>query len=470
MELDFERCYRAVDSRDQRFDGVFYTAVKTTGIYCRPSCPAITPKRANVTFYPSAAAAQRGGFRACRRCRPDAAPGSPEWDLRADVVGRAMRLIGDGVVDRDGVPGLAGRLGYTERHLGRMLTAELGAGPLALARAQRAQTARILIETTDLGLAEIAFAAGFGSVRQFNDTILEVYALPPSGLRERRKTTVAEPGTISLRLAFRSPLHVESMLGFLALRALPGIEECDGYTYTRGLSLPHGSGTVALTPGDRWVSATLRLADVRDLAPAVARCRRLLDLDADPAAIDTVLAADPALTAAVRAEPGVRVPRSVDGFEMAVRAIVGQQVSVAGARTTLTRLIRAADPSVAAFPTAAVVAELPDEAFGMPAARRESLRALARAVAAGDLNLDPGTDRDETVKHLMDLPGVGEWTAGYVAMRAIGDPDIFLPTDLAVRRGARALGLPDDPRALAEHAERWRPWRSYALIRLWRAS
>src|SRR5689334_5114977 len=223
MELDFERCYRAVDSRDQRFDGWFFTAVTSTGIYCRPSCPAITPKRENVRFYPSAAAAQRSGFRACKRCRPDAAPGSPEWDARADLVGRAMRLIGDGVVDREGVPGLASRLGYTERHLNRLLTAELGAGPLALARAQRAQTARILIETTGLGLAEIAFASGFGSVRQFNDTIQEVYAQAPGQLRARRASGVPdEPGTITVRLAYRSPLHVPALLDFLETRALPG--------------------------------------------------------------------------------------------------------------------------------------------------------------------------------------------------------------------------------------------------------
>src|SRR5215211_847145 len=209
VDLDFEHCYRAVASRDSRFDGWFFTAVTSTGIYCRPSCPSLTPKRRNVRFYASAAAAQRNGFRACRRCRPDAAPGSPEWDVRADVVGRAMRLIGDGVVDRDGVPGLARRLGYTQRHLHRMLTAELGAGPLALARAQRAQTARVLIETTDLGLAEIAFASGFGSVRQFNDTIQEVFGQPPSALRARRPAARAEPGTISLRLAYRAPLHVE---------------------------------------------------------------------------------------------------------------------------------------------------------------------------------------------------------------------------------------------------------------------
>ncbi|MBU2662867.1 helix-turn-helix domain-containing protein [Actinoplanes bogorensis] len=472
MELDFERCYRAVDSRDQRFDGWFCTAVTSTGIYCRPSCPAMTPKRANVRFYPSAAAAQRAGFRACKRCRPDAAPGSPEWDVRADLVGRAMRLIGDGVVDREGVPGLAGRLGYTERHLNRLLTAELGAGPLALARAQRAQTARILIETTDLGLAEIAFAAGFGSVRQFNDTILEVYAQAPSGLRERRKVTPNEAGTINLRLAYRSPLHAASLLDFLETRALPGVEERVGNTYRRGLSLPHGSATVSLSPADRWVSATLRLSDVRDLAPAVARARRLFDLDADPEAVDATLGADPAFAEMVRNEPGVRVPRSVDGFEIAVRAIVGQQVSVAGARTTLGRMIRSFKKpgELIGFPAAAEIAELPDDAFGMPVARRDTIRALAGAVADGKIDLDPGADRDETVARLTELPGIGAWTAGYVAMRAIGDPDVFLPTDLAVRRGAKALGLPDDPKTLSAYAERWRPWRSYALIRLWKAA
>jgi AraC family transcriptional regulator of adaptative response / DNA-3-methyladenine glycosylase II len=475
MELDFERCYRAVDSRDQRFDGWFYTAVRSTGIYCRPSCPAMTPKRENVGFYPSAAAAQRAGFRACKRCRPDAAPGSPEWDVRADLVGRAMRLIGDGVVDRDGVPGLASRLGYTERHLNRLLTAELGAGPLALARAQRAQTARVLIETTDLGLAEIAFAAGFGSVRQFNDTIQEVYAQAPGQLRARRPIAHTESGSINLRLAYRAPLHAASLLDFLEARSLPGVEERVGNAYRRGLTLPHGSATVALSPADRWVSATLRLSDVRDLAPAVARCRRLFDLDADPIAVDATLAADPALSAAVSAEPGVRVPRAVDGFEMAVRAIVGQQVSVAGARTTLTRMLRAAgsfqeSDGLVGFPAAAVIADLPDSAFGMPASRRETIRALAGAVADGKIDLEPGADRDESMARLMEVPGIGAWTAGYVAMRAIGDPDVFLPTDIAVRRGARALGLPDTPAALAKHAERWRPWRSYALIRLWRAS
>ncbi|MEU5787802.1 AlkA N-terminal domain-containing protein [Micromonospora purpureochromogenes] len=497
MELDFERCYRAVDSRDQRFDGWFYTGVTSTGIYCRPSCPAMTPKRQNVRFFPSAAAAQGAGLRACRRCRPDAAPGSPQWDVRADVVGRAVRLIADGVVDRDGVPGLATRLGYTERHLHRMLRAELGAGPLALARAQRAQTARTLIETTGLGMAEIAFAAGFGSVRQFNDTVREVFGTAPSELRVARagRPVAGGAGTITLRLAYRPPLHAAALLDFLAVRALPGVEEVRDGTYRRGLRLPHGVAEVALTPAAGHVSATLRLADMRDLAPAVARCRRLLDLDADPQAIDETLAADPALAAAVAAEPGIRLPRAVDGFEAALRAVVGQQVSVRSARTTLTRLLRSAPtpqhpvdhevdgdvdlpnpgqphdrPELRGFLRAEEVAELPDSAFGMPAGRRETVRALARAVASGEIDLDPGGDREEVVRQLTAVPGIGLWTAGYVAMRALGDPDVLLPTDLAVRRGAAALGLPTDPKTLDTHADRWRPWRSYAVIRLWRAA
>ncbi|MCG5469098.1 helix-turn-helix domain-containing protein [Micromonospora sp. LAH09] len=505
MEMDFERCYRAVDSRDQRFDGWFYTGVTSTGIYCRPSCPAITPKRKNVRFFPSAAAAQGAGLRACRRCRPDAAPGSPQWDIRADVVGRAMRLISDGVIDRDGVPGLASRLGYTERHLHRMLSAEMGAGPLALARAQRAQTARILIETTDLGMAEIAFAAGFGSVRQFNDTLREVYASAPSDLRTargRQQATVGA-GTIALRLAYRPPLHARALLDFLAVRALPGVEEVRDGTYHRGLRLPHGTGEVALTPTDGHVAATLRLTDLRDLAPAVARCRRLLDLDADPAAIDATLAADPALAPAVAAEPGIRVPRAVDGFEMAVRAIVGQQISVTAAQKTLSRLLAAHDrvdheviatdtgvsgqqlhdqrgyggwgrPAGAGglrgFLSAEELLGLPDSGFGMPAGRRETLRGLARAVVDGALDLAPGVDREEAVRRLLALSGIGPWTANYLAMRAFGDPDILLSTDLAVRRGAAALGLPHTQQTLDGYADHWRPWRSYATIRLWRAA
>jgi AraC family transcriptional regulator of adaptative response / DNA-3-methyladenine glycosylase II len=502
---DFEACYRAVDSRDARFDGWFVTCVTSTGIYCRPSCPAITPKRANVRFLPSAAAAQREGFRACLRCRPDAAPGSPEWNYRADVVGRAMRLIADGVVDREGVPGLASRLGYTERHLGRMLIAEVGAGPLALARAQRAQTARILIETTTLGLAEVAFAAGFGSVRQFNDTVREVYGRTPTALRDARggSSGTGERGSVTLRLPYREPLHAEALIEFLGARTITGVDEVRDGAYARGLCLPHGpaSLTARFLPG--YVQTTLTLSDVRDLAPAVARCRRLFDLDADPVAIDDRLALDPALAPSVAKEAGVRVPGAVDGFEVAVRAVVGQQVSVAGARTTLARLVRLSVPpptrvdhepevmidtsarrpahdhgdlagagppsGLAGFPTAAAVAAAPDAAFGMPEARRRTIRALATAVADGTLHLDPGADRAETEARLLQIPGIGPWTAQYVALRALGDPDVLMPADLGVRRGATALGLPADPGALAKHAhDTWAPWRSYATIRLWR--
>ncbi|WP_189047408.1 DNA-3-methyladenine glycosylase 2 family protein [Micromonospora sonchi] len=481
MELDFERCYRAVDSRDQRFDGWFYTGVTSTGIYCRPSCPAMTPKRQNVRFFPSAAAAQGAGLRACRRCRPDASPGSPQWDVRADVVGRAMRLIADGVVDRNGVPGLAARLGYTERHLHRMLRAELGAGPLALARAQRAQTARTLIETTELGLAEIAFAAGFGSVRQFNDTVREVYGVAPSQMRTGRRATIGGAGTVTLRLAYRPPLHADALLDFLARRTLPGVDEVRDGTYRRGLRLPNGTGEAALTPADGYVAATLRLTDLRDLAPAVARCRRLFDLDADPVAIDQTLATAPALAPAVAAEPGVRVPRAVDGFEIAVRAIATQQVSLASARTTLAHLLTQLPPTLPAvdqdegaflrgFPGAEEMLGVPDSGFRMGAARREAIRGVARAVVDEGLDLAPGGDREETVRRLLAIPGVGPWTAGYLAMRALGDPDAFLATDLAVRRGAAALDLPDQPKALDAYAARWRPWRSYAVIRLWRAA
>jgi len=502
---DFDQCYRAVSSRDSRFDGWFFTAVTTTGIYCRPSCPALTPKASNVRFYPSVAAAQQAGFRACMRCRPDATPGSPDWDIRADVVGRAMRMIADGIVDRDGVAGLATRLGYTERHLNRMLIAEVGASPIALARAQRAQTARILIETTDLGFAEIAFAAGFGSVRQFNDTVRTVYATSPSQLRQRARRDppserAAGPVPVSLRLAYRPPLAVPELLGFLAARALPGVEVVSDGTYHRGVRLPHGTGTVALTPRDGYVSATLHLADLRDLAPAVNRCRRLLDLDADPVAVDDTLAADRALAADIAATPGVRVPRSVDGFEMACRAVVGQQVSVASARGVLARMAIALGEPVPLpgnetaptpesesapapndvpggfpgvplehlFPTPEAVSKAPDEALPMPAARRRTLRTLADAVISGDVVLDPSADRDATRRALLALPGIGPWTVAYIAMRGFGDPDAFLATDLAVRRGAARLGLPDTAPELEARSRGWGPWRSYAVVRLWR--
>ncbi|MCB0983260.1 MAG: DNA-3-methyladenine glycosylase 2 family protein [Ilumatobacter sp.] len=474
MQLDHDHCYRAIQSRDARFDGWFVTAVRTTGIYCRPSCPAITPKRANVEFFLAAATAQAHGYRACKRCRPDASPGSPEWNTRADVVGRAMRLIADGLVDRAGVPGLATRLGYSERQVHRLLTAELGAGPLALARAQRAQTARILIETTTMPITEIAFAAGFQSVRQFNDTIRDVFAASPSRLRESRRPT-GETGAVTVRLATREPFEAAHLFQFLGVRAVPGVEHLYGATYRRALRLPRGNGVVALTAAAGHVTCSLHLDDVADVQAAVQRARRLLDLDSDPRAIDDHLAADPLLAPLVRARPGLRAAGHPDGAELLVRAVLGQQVSVAGARTLAARLVAAHGEPLAhpvgdvthLFPSAATIAGLSPEQFAMPRARGRALIQACERIAAGDLTLDMGSDREATVAALQALPGIGPWTAGYVAMRALGDPDVFLPTDIGVRNALRALGADGSPAAAAAAAERWRPWRTYALHHLW---
>jgi AraC family transcriptional regulator, regulatory protein of adaptative response / DNA-3-methyladenine glycosylase II len=471
MTLDPDRCYRAAQSRDSRFDGWFYVAVRTTGIYCRPSCPAVTPKRSNVDFYRSAAAAQQRGFRACKRCRPDASPGSPEWDVRGDLVGRAMRLIADGVVDREGVTGLSRRLGYSVRHLNRILTDELGAGPLALARAQRAQTARTLIETSDLGMTDIAYAAGFGSVRQFNDTVREVYASAPSDLRNRtqRGAATVDAGAVSVRLPARPPFAGSQLLDFLGARAVPGVERFDGAGYARTLSLPHGHGTVVLTSAADHVDATFRLVDWRDLAPAVGRIRHLLDLDADPLSVDEALAHDDRLRALVELRPGLRVAGSVDPSETLVRAIVGQQVSVSGARTVLGRITAAlGEPLELAhdglshvFPAMELLARADASALPMPGARADTLRRVGQLVATGEVDLDPGTDRSALVEQLVSVRGIGPWTAQYVVMRGLGDPDIFLAGDLGVRRALTALDLDDGA------PERWRPWRTYAMHHLW---
>jgi AraC family transcriptional regulator of adaptative response / DNA-3-methyladenine glycosylase II len=471
--LDHDHCYRAAQSRDARFDGWFFTAVRTTGIYCRPSCPAITPKQSNCEFFRTAAAAQQNGYRACKRCRPDATPGSPEWDVRSDLVGRAMRLIADGVVDREGVTGLAARLHYSERHLNRLLTTELGAGPIALARAQRAQTARILIETSELSMTDIAFAAGFGSVRQFNDTVREVYALSPTELRGRTGSgggRAREAGTVSVRLALRPPFAAAPLLAFLGDRAIPGVEAATAGGFARTLDLPHGYGTVDVTIGaDTHVKATFHLSDWHDLAPAVRRVRRLLDLDADPVAIDEVLSTDDTMGRLVAAWPGLRSAGSVDAAETVVRAIVGQQVSVAGASTVLGRIsanLGEPLPSPVGdlaylFPSMERLAAAPTGAFPMPTRRADTIRRVAERIAGGTLMLDVGIDREHVVEQLTAVTGIGPWTAQYVMMRGLGHPDVFLATDLGVRHAVDALGID------ASVADTWRPWRSYAVHHLW---
>jgi len=474
MRPDDETCFRAVQGRDNRFDGWFVMAVRTTGIYCRPSCPATTPRRRNVEFFPAAATAQAHGYRACKRCRPDASPGSPEWNARADAVGRAMRLIADGVVDRDGVSGLATRLGYSERQVQRILVAELGVGPLAVARAQRAHTARLLVETTALPLTEVAFASGFSSVRQFNDTVRQVYACSPSQLRAQARP-VAQRGPLTVRLAVRQPFAGARLLEFLAVHAVPGVEHVDGGTYTRSLRLANGAAVVSLEVGQVGCTCTITLASLADLQAAVQRTRRLLDLDADPTLVDAHLADDPLLRPLVVARPGLRAPGHPDGTELLVRAVLGQQVSVAGARTLASRLVAAHGEPLEApiggvthlFPTAATVAGLSSSEFAMPRARAAALTGACRLIADGALVLDAGSDRERVGALLQSVPGIGPWTAGYVAMRALGDPDVFLPTDVGVRNALVGLGAAGDPRSASTMAERWRPWRSYALHHLW---
>ncbi len=473
MHSDHDRCYRAVQARDARFDGVFYTAVRTTGIYCRPSCAAMTPQPQNVSFHASAASAEDAGFRACRRCRPDTTPGSPQWNVRADAVGRAMRLIDDGVVERDGVDGLARRLGYSQRHLQRMITSELGAGPLALARSRRAQAARILIETTDLSMADIAFSAGFSSVRQFNDSVRQSYALTPTEMRGSRRGTPT--GRIAVRMPVRQPFAAPALLDFLAAHVLPGVETVRDRTYARSVRLPHGLGAMALTLHDDHVAAEIEVTDFRDVAVAINRARRMLDLDADPVAIDTALSSDPVLAPLVAATPGLRVASHVDGFEVAVRTIVGQQVSVAGANTVLGRQIplrgTAIDLGLATefglthvFPRPEAFADADPGDLGMPRSRAATIVSLARAVADGSLDLHPGVDREDTRAQLLGMRGIGPWTADYVVMRALAHPDVLLATDLVLRRELDARHVTPD------QAERWSPWRSYAGMHLWRAS
>ena len=480
MHLDLERCVRAVLAKDARFDGWIFTAVTSTGIYCRPSCPVAPPKPSHMRFHPSAAAAQAAGYRACKRCRPDSTPGSPEWNHRQDVVARAMRLIGDGVVDRDGVPGLARRLGYSTRQLERQLLAELGAGPLALARAQRAQTARLLIETTTLPMADVALAAGFSSVRTYNETVQTVFAMAPTALRDaaRRSHTKGgerAAGVLSLRLPARLPLCPDNLFGHLAATAVPGVEEWRAGAYRRTLRLPHGHGIVALTPAPDHVRCHLTLSDLRDLSTAISRCRRLLDLDADPVAVDDVLRADPVLAPWVDKAPGRRVPRTVDADEFALRAVLGQQVSTAAARTHAGRVVAAhgrpvEDPAgglTHLFPAPEDLAETAPSALAMPAGRRASFVRLAAALADGSVDLHEGCDWQEARVQLAAVPGIGPWTIETVAMRGLGDPDAFLPTDLGVRAAARLLNLPDTPTALVARSVAWRPWRAYAVQHLW---
>jgi AraC family transcriptional regulator of adaptative response / DNA-3-methyladenine glycosylase II len=468
--------YRAVSGRDRRFDGRFVFGVTSTGIYCRPSCPARVPRPENVRYFAVPAAANAAGFRPCKRCRPDALPGSGSWDARGDLVGRALRLIGDGGADEHGVEGLATQLHVTPRHLHRVLVAEVGATPQQLARTRRAQTARLLLEQTELSVTDVAYAAGFASIRQFNDVVREQFHATPTQVRSRRSQPdrPAEAGVLTLRLALREPFDAGSLFGFLRARAVVGVEQFDDRRVERSLTTAYGSAVVVVErdPAVGGVTAHLRLPDLAALPSVVTAVRRWLDLDADVAAVDQVLATDPYFVADVVDRPGVRVPGALDGFEVLMRAIVGQQVSVAAAATTLGRLVAAhglaLSPGPAAgvqvthtFPTPDALADAGPTAgreVGLTRARAATVHAAAAAVAAGRVRLVPGSDRDDVRRRLLQLPGIGPWTAEYVVMRALSDPDAWPDSDLLLRREVRRLGL---------HAERWRPWRSYAALRMW---
>ncbi|MDP9642293.1 AraC family transcriptional regulator of adaptative response / DNA-3-methyladenine glycosylase II [Actinopolyspora lacussalsi] len=486
-----QQAYRAVASRDIRFDGCFVTGVRSTGIYCRPSCPARTPKSGNVEFFATAAAAQQAGYRACRRCLPDAVPGSPEWNLRADLAGRAMRLVTDGLVEREGVPGLAARLGYSTRQLTRVLTEELGAGPLALARAHRAHTARLLIATTELNFTDIAYAAGFASLRQFNETVREVFATNPTELRARttrRRSPEGLPaGTLRLRLPMRLPFDAPGTLGFRLGPAVDGVEWTTGSGYGRTLRLPHGHGVAELTPRTDHLAVTLRLTELRDLGSAVARLRRLFDLDCDPVAVDEVLGSDPALAGTVASTPGVRLPGSADGTETAVRALLDEsgldESGFGGAgptgdgRAELSKLIAELGERVPAldgtsevvlFPTAEALAEGAERVLPGSGGSAAAIRGLATALISGALRIDEGREGAELREELRGA-GLGERAADHVSTRVLGEPDSFPLPDRALRRGAGLLGLPDGA-TLLDRARQWSPWRSYAAVHLWRAA
>lgn len=473
--IDFDERYRAISARDTRFDGQFVTAVRSTGIYCRPSCPARTPKPENVTFYPTSAAAHEAGYRACKRCLPEAAPGSPAWDIRGDVAARAMRLISSGVVEREGVSGLALRLGYSTRHLTRLLSSELGAGPLALARAHRAHTARMLLVGTDLAISDVAFSAGFASIRQCNDTIREVFGLAPGELRARRRLPVSVlPGSIDLVLPYRGPLDASGIFGWMAARAVSGVEEAGERSFSRHLRMVGGPAwfEVSQDAGDR-LRLRARVARLGDLAPLVSTARRIFDLDADPLAVDQALSAHPELAPLVARTPGIRVPGCADPHEMLIRAIIGQQITVLAARTALTALAEALGERIddgILFPTMAAIAEHGAEVLRGPAARIRAVVGAAGALADGSLRLSVGDDGAEQRAALLAMPGIGPWTADYVRMRVLGDPDVLLPGDVALRAGAAAVGVPGEPPPLTRWAERVAPWRSYLSAHLWRAA
>ncbi len=477
---DHAICCRALATRDARFDGRLFVGVATTGVYCRPICPARTPRPENCRFYPSAAAAQSAGFRPCLRCRPELSPDAAAWRGTSNTVSRALALIAEGALDEGeaGVAELAARLGMGERQLRRLFDRHLGVPPVAVAQTRRVLFAKQLIQDSALPMTAVAAAAGFGSVRRFNAVFRRLYGRTPSELRRRRR---ASPSALRLRLAYRPPYDWDAIAEFLAARAVEGVELVERGVYWRTLAIDGACGSVAVAPGRGCLVATIRLPELRGLLAIVGRLRRLFDLDADVLAIGSHLRGDAGLAPLVARRPGLRAPGSWDGFELAVRAILGQQISVAAARRLAGRLTALAGAPLAAdltgherltraFPTPERIAALDLSGVGMPRARSAALQALARAAQADAALFAPGCGSEQALERLAALPGFGPWTLQYWALRALRDSDAFPAGDVALRRSsAVANGSPLSPHALLARAEAWRPWRAYAAQHLWTA-
>jgi AraC family transcriptional regulator of adaptative response / DNA-3-methyladenine glycosylase II len=480
--LDRTVCYRALRTRDARFDGQFYTGVVSTGIYCRPVCPARTPKLENCVFLPSAAAAHQLGFRPCLRCRPEAAPGSAGWRGSANTVSRALSLIAQGGFDAGGVDALAERLGVGARQLRRLFDRHVGATPVSVAQAQRILFAKKLLDETALSMSEIASAAGFGSIRRFNDVFQRTYQRAPSALRRSRASGAELGRGLQLKLPYSPPYDWPAMLAFLAARAIPGVERVERECYMRTFAFGGAQGTVEVyaLPGEAQLLARIHTSEIAALGAIVARLRQVFDLDADMLAIDAHLAGDARLRARVRARPGLRVPGAWDSFELAVRAVLGQQISVRAATTFAGRLVsahgQALGPSTPGaidagprwlFPIPAVVASADLTQLGLTRARAATLNALGSAVTRDPNLLQPAATLEDTVARLANLPGIGAWTAHYIAMRALREPDAFPASDLGLLRALETPAGRPSPKVMLQLAEAWRPWRAYAALRLW---
>lgn len=475
MELDRRACDRARRSRDARFDGRFFIAVTSTRIYCRPICPARAPNDNHILYYPTAAAAEAAGYRPCLRCRPEASPGTPAWLGTSGLVSRGLRLIGEGALDREGVEALSDRLGITARHLRRLFLQHVGATPLEVALTRRGHFAKKLLDETTLSLSQVAFAAGFGSVRRFNAHIQHTYSRTPTELRRKRAAPGGPAESYRLHLAYRPPLDWQALMGFLSARATPGVEVVEASSYRRTVSIADQTGTIAvsLSASKPAIELEVRFPDSRALLVIVERVRRMFDLGADPAVIAQHLGGDPWLGPVLTRHPGLRTPGAWDGFELSVRAILGQQVSVAAATTIAGRLakrfgrvVEGADGLDRLFPTPAQLAAAPIEEVGVISARAESIRTLARAVMAGEIGFATAAAPETVTRALEALPGIGPWTAQYIAMRALGEPDAFMPGDLILRQMAGGCTA----RELEQHSQRWRPWRAYAVMLLWQAA